>query len=58
MITQRGGSPHGLTQILWFNSRHGLFSPLTSIINTNTLSLKQLSIIQYENYLKLNLYML
>ena len=38
---QGGGSPHGLTQILWFNSRHALFSPLTPIINTNKLSLKK-----------------
>ena len=30
---QGGGSLHGLTQMLWFNSRHSLFSPLTPIID-------------------------
>ena len=39
---QGGGSPNGLTQNSWFNSCHGLFSPLTPIVNTNTLSLKHL----------------
>ena len=34
------GSGLGLTQNSWFNTCHGLFSPLTPIINTNTLSLK------------------
>ena len=39
---QGGGSGLSLTQNSWFNACHGLFSPLTLIINTNTLSLKHL----------------
>ena len=39
---QGGGSGLGLTQNSHFNSCHGLFFPLTPIINTNTLSLKLL----------------
>ena len=45
IATQGGESTHGLTQNSWFNSCHGLFYPLTLIINTNTVSLKQLRII-------------
>ena len=41
-LSQVGESGLGLTQNSWFNSCHGLFSPLTPIINTNTLSLKHL----------------
>ena len=54
---QGGGLLYGLTQISWFNSWHGLFFPLTPIIDTNTFSLKQLSIIKHDKYLKLYLYM-
>ena len=42
---QGGGSLHGLTQNSWYNSHHGLFSSLTAIVKTNTLSLKQLHIV-------------
>ena len=41
-VVQGGGSQHGLTRNSWFNSRDRLFSPLTSIINTNTVALKDL----------------
>ena len=37
-----GGLGLGLTHNSWFSSWHGLFSPLTPIVNTNTLSLKHL----------------
>ena len=40
--TQGGGSGLSLTQNSWFNPCHGLFSLLTAIISTNTLSLKHL----------------
>ena len=39
---QGWGSGLGLTKNSWFNLCHGLFSPLTPIINTTTLSLKHL----------------
>ena len=48
-LHQGGGSSHGLTQNLWFNSYHGLFLPLTPIVNTNTVSFKHLGIISHNN---------
>ena len=47
----------GLTHNSWFNSGHGLFSPLTPIINTNTLSLKHLINILPAFNLKIDFYM-
>ena len=53
-IYQGGGSELGLTHDSWFNSCHGLFSPLTPIINTNTLSLKHLMSILLTFNLKIH----
>ena len=56
-LNQRGGSGLGLTQNSWFNSCHGLFFPLTLIINANTLSLKHLMNILPVFNLKIEFYM-
>ena len=36
---QGGGTAHGLTQNSSFNSYHGLFLPLTPIVNTGVISI-------------------
>ena len=46
----------GLTNNSWFNACHGLFSLLTPIINTNTLSLKHLINILPAFNLKIEIY--
>ena len=56
-LQQGGGSGHGLTQNSWFNSRHALFSPLTPIININTVSFKHLMNILPTFGLNIHLYM-
>ena len=52
-----GVSGLSLTQNSWFNSCHGLFLPLTPIINANTLSLKHLMNILPAFNLKIEFYM-
>ena len=54
---QGGGLGLGLTKNSWFNSCHDLFSPLTPIINANTLSLKHLMNILPTFNLKIEFYM-
>ena len=57
-LTQGGGSQNGLTQNSWFNSYHGLLSPLTPMTNTNTRSLNHLMNILPTFDLNMHLYML
>ena len=57
LIYRVWGSGLGLTQNSWFNSCHDLFSSLTPIINTNTLSLKHLMNILLVFNLKIDFYM-